>query len=95
MAFASCSDEESLTEEIADKIASYNMEKATIYMWTPDGYELYKQNVAFEIEEPFLIYYETVEYYTEVDVKHYLLLDNCNHIFRNPQNSYVELYFDK
>ena len=93
MAFASCSGEETLTEEIADKIASYDMKRATIYMWTPEGYELYKSNVAFTIEKPFLVYYETVEYYTELEVKHYLLLDDCCHIFRNPKNAFVELYF--
>ena len=97
MAFAGCSDEESLSEQIAGQIEGYGSKRATIYMWSPDGYEVYKSWVAYELEVPFLVYYETVEHgQKDVEVKHSLLLEDCTRISRTVDGTVdgiVELYF--
>lgn len=96
IAFVSCNDEEILSEQIAAKISSYGSNTATIYVWKSEDYEVYKSNVAFEIEIPFLVYSEVVKdyYYTEkeVEVKHYLLLDDCCYMYKNPDEP-IQLYF--
>lgn len=93
MAFAGCNKEESVVEQIADKILSYGADKVTIYSWTTSGYKEIKTNVDFDIEVPFLIYYETVTTYKELLEPHYVLLDNCTHVFRNPTGGPVYIYF--
>ena len=94
MAFAGCSDEESLSEQIADQIQSYGADKATIYSLETGGYKVFKENVDFDIEVPFLVYYETVSTYKNFKEAHYILLDNCNHVYQNPTGGPVHLYFD-
>lgn len=93
MAFAGCSDEESLSEQIAGQIEGYGSKLATIYMWSPDGYDVYKSNVTYELEVPFLVYYEMVEYgMKDLEIKHSLLLEDCTRISRTA-DGVVELYF--
>lgn len=94
-ALAGCSEEDSLAEQIAGRIRSCGADKATIHTLAGSGYTVFKENVEFDIEVPFLVYYETIETYKEMEEPHYILLDDCCHIYRSPQGGAVHLYFDR
>lgn len=84
----------SRAELIAEKISSYNTDKAILYRWNLDKLEKFEEDVTFEIEVPFLIYYDSIFHnFGNTAVKHYLLLDDCCHIYRYPGEHSVMLYF--